>query len=295
MKISFFYGLLMVCVFALGNQIGLAQSEENQSDTFQTTDSSIVTPMVEEGDESQEEEATVDPEEEDSDSSSTVLNNKYKELLAKATDTIYPKASIQTGSVFDKTKWKAATKSFDFTETPPKKKEDKAKPLTPLKGPSWDFSAWAGPLKYGSLLLLIGLMLYIIYQIMKQYWTEKEINREDLFSWEANPDKISYNKLEDLLDGYLTDKNYTQALRILFLLVLKDLSTMELIAWRKNKTNIQYLRELKNQHLHLPYRRLSTAFDAARYGNYTVTETTFAQVKLHFDSIQSILKPPTTV
>jgi hypothetical protein len=74
-------------------------------------------------------------------------------------------------------------------------------------------------------------------------------------------------------------------------MVLKDLSSMELIVWKKNKTNYDYLKELKDTGVQLSYRKISIAFDAARYGNYTVTETSFSVIKGHFDAIQKSIKP----
>jgi len=127
--------------------------------------------------------------------------------------------------------------------------------------------------------------------VVKQYISEPELSKDDLLSWEVNPDKISYNKLEELLETYLRENNHRQALRILFLMVLKDLSSMDLIVWKKNKTNHDYLRELKDTGVQLPYRRISMAFDAARYGNYTVNETSFMILKGHFDVIQKVIKP----
>jgi hypothetical protein len=38
----------------------------------------------------------------------------------------------------------------------------------------------------------------------------------------------------------------------------------------------------------------SIAFDAARYGNYTVNETSFMILKGHFDAIQKTIKPTTS-
>lgn len=236
-----------------------------------------------------EEESGTD--EEESEAEAAAQNRiLYEDLLKQAKDTLYDTSGVVQASSFDKASWEKHTQSFDFTEKPPPKKDPWK--MAPFSLPRWNLNGLGVLFKYLALLLIIGAIMYIIARIMKTYWVEKEIQKEDLLSWEANPDKISYDKLNELYAGYLSEKNYTQALRVLFLMVLKDLSTLELIVWKRNKTNLQYLRELKNPNLQLPYRKLSNAFDAARYGNYSVSEFAFSQVKSHFEAIQAIIKPP---
>ena len=74
-----------------------------------------------------------------------------------------------------------------------------------------------------ALLALIVAFAYIIFRVFQSIWSEKEFEKEEILSWETNPDVLSYEKLEELLAGFLEAGNYPQALRILFLLVLKEL------------------------------------------------------------------------
>jgi hypothetical protein len=245
-----------------------------------------------------EEEEPASPTEEGEDEAmeQEMANNraKYDSLLRNAAHVKYDTVRNPINVTHDPASWKTESSGFDFTEYPPQKKEKKAdRQNGPFRFPDWKLG-WLAPfVKYGSLVLLIGLLVWLISMVVKQYISAPELSKEDLLSWEVNPDKISYDKLEELLETYLRENNHRQALRILFLMVLKDLSTMELIVWKKNKTNHDYLRELKDTGLQLSYRRISIAFDAARYGNYTVTETSFLVVRGHFDAIQKAIKPTT--
>jgi len=294
-----FFRVLLCLLFVVGNTDLVSGQQADTPVVFTEIDTSAFSQenAAEEAPTSQEAEPAVpvsegEDEEEAMEREMASNQAKYDSLLRNAADARYDTVVNPVAVLHNAAGWKSETGGLDFTEHPPKKKEKRPENSTgPLRFPDWDLG-WLAPVaKYGSLILLIGLLVWLISMVVKQYISEPELSKDDLLSWEVNPDKISYDKLEELLETYLRENNHRQALRILFLMVLKDLTSMELIVWKKNKTNHDYLRELKDTGIQLPYRRISIAFDAARYGNYTVSETSFTVVKGHFDVIQKAIKP----
>jgi len=299
MKIpQFYFRMVLVLLFLIGNAaVVLAQQTETDTSFREIDSTSFLSENSQEQETASEEVESTETEEEDEEATKrdmAIRKLKYDSLLRNAANVRYDTVRNPGTVVHDSTSWKAETNGFDFTEYPPKKiekKPEKVNDPVPFRFPDWNLG-WLAPfVKYGSLILLIGLLVWLISMVVKQYISEPELSKDDLLSWEVNPDKISYNKLEELLETYLRNNNHRQALRILFLMVLKDLSSMELIVWKKNKTNYDYLKELKDTGVQLSYRKISIAFDAARYGNYTVTETSFSVIKGHFDAIQKSIKP----
>ena len=297
MKIpQFYFRMMLVLLFLVGNAAIVLAQKTNSDTSFAEIDStSFQTGNSVEQETVSEEEESIESEEGDEEAikrEMAIRKLKYDSLLQNAAHVRYDTVLNQVAVSHETAGWKSETNGFDFTEHPPKKKDKKPEKVNaPFRFPDWNLG-WLAPfVKYGSLILLIGLLVWLISMVVKQYISEPELSKDDLLSWEVNPDKISYNKLEELLETYLRENNHRQALRILFLMVLKDLSSMDLIVWKKNKTNHDYLRELKDTGVQLPYRRISMAFDAARYGNYTVNETSFMILKGHFDVIQKVIKP----
>jgi len=262
----------------------IAQLDGVEIDTTAMTDSISVIEPSEDEEENEGEEATTTE-------TNTVDFTEYEKLMAKATDTIYSKGQVASVSHFASEDWKSLSEAYDFTEHPPEKNFEEIHQEDNSKLPDWDLGWLAGLLKYGSLLFLIGAMSFIIFKVFNEIWVEKEFGKEELLSWETNPDAMSFEKLEALLADFLSQENYKQALRIIFLMVLKRLNAREIIRWKKNKTNAHYLREIKDQELRTPYRRLSHAFDAARYGNYQVSKLAFERLRGEFDQIQNHLNP----
>jgi hypothetical protein len=292
----FLFRLALCLMFLVGQVAFVCGQQTDSAEGFTEIDTSAFrqTNSAEENTVSEEEEPTEEDEgeEEATQREMAIRKLKYDSLLQNAAHVRYDTVRNQVAFSHNTAGWKSETSGFDFTEHPPKKKDKKPEKVNgPFRFPDWNLGWLAPYVKYGSLILLIGLLVWLISMVVKQYISEPELNKDDLLSWEVNPDKISYDKLEELLQTYLRENNHRQALRILFLMVLKDLSTMELIVWKKNKTNYDYLRELKDTGVQLPYRRISMAFDAARYGNYTVNETSFLILKGHFDAIQKAIKP----
>ena len=85
-----------------------------------------------------------------------------------------------------------------------------------------------------------------------------------MISWETDPDKIAYEQLEVWLQKALAEQQFAYAVRVLFLMVLKDFSQREIIIWKRNKTNRDYLFEIRERELARSFRQMAHAFDASQ-------------------------------
>jgi len=84
---------------------------------------------------------------------------------------------------------------------------------------------------------------------------------------EENIHEIEFDK--DIRDAE-NDGDYRRAIRLYFLKVLKNLSDNEMIYWDPNKTNYQYIYEVKGTNLHTPFVKCVNIFDNVWYGEYPV-------------------------
>jgi hypothetical protein len=107
--------------------------------------------------------------------------------------------------------------------------------------------------------------------------TENAVTEED----------INSIKFESELEKAIRLKNYKLAVRIMYLEVLKNLNDKQLIDWKKNKTNLDYVREIKNVDLKPDFRQITNSFDYVWYGNFNIDNSTF---QLMQDKIQTFKK-----
>ncbi|MCH8905244.1 MAG: DUF4129 domain-containing protein [Bacteroidetes bacterium] len=104
---------------------------------------------------------------------------------------------------------------------------------------------------------------------------------------------ISYQSLDEddksidwqkLIDDAVSEGRYRVAIRLLYLQTLQLLSDAELIDWHKDKTNAQYLRELKDKQLRDKFQILTLTFDYVWFGNLNVDQSSFSKIQNNFRS-----------
>ena len=98
--------------------------------------------------------------------------------------------------------------------------------------------------------------------------------------------------LDALLERALAAQHYRDAARFLYLLALQALTARGLIDWQKNKTNREYLRELRRtsrSDLDRPFADVTRLFEWIWYGEATVDAARFAAVRARFERLTAAL------
>jgi len=78
-------------------------------------------------------------------------------------------------------------------------------------------------------------------------------------------------------------QDYRSAIRYHFLFALKKLSDKNLIHWNPEKTNRDYLRELKNENQKEDFRRIAYVYDYIWYGEFVTQEKDYQYYKTYFN------------
>lgn len=106
----------------------------------------------------------------------------------------------------------------------------------------------------------------------------------------SNDQEIIENEdINALIEEALKQKNYRLAVRYYYLLVLQKLSNKELIDWQFQKTNHDYIYEIKNEMLRKQFVSVTRIYDFIWYGNFDVNEEAFAKAKLEFSKINEAI------
>jgi hypothetical protein len=167
-----------------------------------------------------------------------------------------------------------------------KLKKKKEEPETNQAAPKWlKISVWTiviGAFLAALIWYLVSSNILIFANRQKQIDSVKEENEipEDIFS-------INYQKE---LDKAVTAENYRLAIRLMFLRLLKNLSNKNIIQYRQERTNFEYLSQLFSSGYYNDFFRLTRNYEYAWYGKFDVSQEAFRTIKNDFENFDRKLK-----
>ena len=142
--------------------------------------------------------------------------------------------------------------------------------------------------------ILAGLGL--IYAVLKLLRMEPR----GLFYGRSDRRRPAFAEVEDLhavdfdrlIREATAEGDFRRAVRLLYLRTLKALADRELITWKPEKTNHEYLRELGGGRADLaaPFRRLTYLFEYIWYGDFPIDSEAFGQARDRFAAFDQTLK-----
>ncbi len=95
---------------------------------------------------------------------------------------------------------------------------------------------------------------------------------------------------EELLKA-LNKAHFRQAVRLLYLQSLKELSDRNLIDWQLGKTNRTYLLELKEMPMKEHFASLTGQFEYVWYGGFSLGEQEFERIQEEFRTFNKQVHP----
>ena len=183
---------------------------------------------------------------------------------------------------------KYAGEDFTYIEPTPQKTKEAPKDITPP-----DVS-WLASFMNGAGKIILGIIILAIVVLIVKYIIDKEGD----FSFRRSPDKkietldliseenIEEFDLEQLLSKALNENDYRLATRFHYLLILKKLSELKLIKLDKNKTNSDYLFEIKNENSRDQFSKISYIYNHVWYGEFSLSPNQFDQVATIFQQFK---------
>ncbi len=132
--------------------------------------------------------------------------------------------------------------------------------------------------------LLLGVAIYFIARAIlnkEGYWifgkAGKKITIQD-----ADGEDIHEMDFGRLVSETANDGNYRLALRYYYLWLLKKLSNREVIRLHSDKTNTDYLYEIRDSGLKKDFQYLSYVYDHSWYGEFPIDRTAFEKAERAF-------------
>lgn len=189
-------------------------------------------------------------------------------------------AQTQTkNSPIEKQTWAKHCQGIDYTEDFSTREP---KLVNNFKLPAFDF-AGLGTILFVIIiagLIFLILRILIIKGILNIKPAKKKFQALSLQDVEAN---IEEADLDSLLHDALKNQLYYLAIRLHFLMVLKTMYARQFITYKKDKTNGEYLRELKAIQLHIDFKKLVTVYEKVWYGNFAINARSYQVVANQFN------------
>lgn len=132
------------------------------------------------------------------------------------------------------------------------------------------------------LLLFAAVITGLYFWLKKQNSNPKFIQE---FDDDWNPEIVTKSELDIRLENALVNENYRECIRIYFTLILQLLIARELIIWKREKTNHEYLFEMQRGSVKKSFAECIRIFDLVWYGEYELDKSRFEQIQLRFQSL----------
>jgi hypothetical protein len=182
--------------------------------------------------------------------------------------------------------WKKAASDLDYSKDVSKQEKPKKKQAPQADGPNplrnFNTALWGNVLQILVLLLAVVAIGYGIYRMLQEPRNRRiardgaEITEENLEAYLHETD------LDRFLREALARGDYPQAVRVYFLQVIKHLSESGAILWSKEKTNRDYLREMRAHPQFTDFQRATGTFERVWYGNAPLDAAGFDRVEPEF-------------
>lgn len=148
---------------------------------------------------------------------------------------------------------------------------------------------------------LLQILPYIILAgiIGLMIWLFIRLNPGPSFLGEPENPEVFYNEEEklvrsqnisELITSAIKAGDFRLAVRYYYLLLLKQLDEKGLIDYEFQKTNAEYLSEVKEESFRDPLKKVMRIYDFIWYGSFSVSEQDFALAQNYFKQIERTLE-----
>jgi len=136
-----------------------------------------------------------------------------------------------------------------------------------------------------------GLLAFLIAYFLGYIEFGKKAKEKGMnISIEEVEDRLMEADLMALINSALQQGNYKGAIRLYYLQTLKTLSEQQFIRWKKQKTNRNYLSELRGQSPYQNFKAITLIFDRVWYGGDELTEAEYLAIVPRFESFLQEIK-----
>ncbi|MCX6180475.1 MAG: hypothetical protein NT150_00920 [Bacteroidetes bacterium] len=184
---------------------------------------------------------------------------------------------------FDEAKWKKLTKELDYSIEEEKNNNVNKKPDS-LKDPNWNINPAVVKIIFWVFIGAVAVFLLILF-IRHRYSSPKnyKIKSDKSVVSDFIPENIAELNLEAMLLDLSKASSYREAIRIYYLIVLRDLHTKNLIVLKKNSISREFLQALHGHSLYRRFFEVNRLFEKVWYGDIAVDASNYSAASALFE------------
>lgn len=99
------------------------------------------------------------------------------------------------------------------------------------------------------------------------------------------PTEIPKTELELMLERAIKKEDYREAIRVYFIFIIRGLIVKDWIDWEKEKTNISYLTEMRNNPLNAEFESTVSVYEIVWYGQRELTKEEYKTLEPRFENL----------
>jgi len=133
---------------------------------------------------------------------------------------------------------------------------------------------------------IIALIVWLFIKLNPGKGLNTKNNEQEVYLSEEQ--EIIENKdIEALIKEAIALGDLRLAVRYYYLLILRELKNKQLISYEQEKTNEDYLKEIKETQIRYPFQRLTHLYDFVWYGNFAINPKQYKTAETDFITLKN--------
>ena len=140
-------------------------------------------------------------------------------------------------------------------------------------------------IRYVFLSIVIALIIFLLFKNKTSalFYGKSASSAPDFIETIEDIQELDFDKR---IAEEVSKRDFRRAVRLYFLKVIKDLSQQNLINWKQDKTNADYLKELKNSKYQKQFHELVKLYEYVWYGDFKLDELSFQAIIERFNQFK---------
>lgn len=137
--------------------------------------------------------------------------------------------------------------------------------------------------------LLLAILIFILIKFFLNVHSRSLMNAQNnksLVNLSEEEHIIKNENIDSLIDKALLEKNFRLAIRYYYLLILRLMTDKEIIQWELQKTNEDYLSEIKSKGLKDTFKTTTRFYNYIWYGDFPLDEIKYNNVAKTFTALK---------
>lgn len=209
-------------------------------------------------------------------------------LTSKATKD-YQNSTIEKHEI-DQAAWETSKENLPYNANRKPREKEKKEVNKNKKSNNNNSAAWGSFFQIlGIVAIITVIVLLVLYGFKKdpslRPKNSKISNQITAFDLEKIEAHLQETNVDSFLQQAIKNQNYPLAIRLFYLDILKKMAAKELIKWKKDKTNQEYIHELEQNELLVPFKKITRIFERVWYGNTLITASDFEAIRPSFQDL----------